>query len=58
MEVVARELWKRHPDESVYWINLAWAVRKKDSIVAAWIMLLEALGRFPNDAMTNCNLGC
>jgi predicted Zn-dependent protease len=58
MEVVARELWKRHPDDSTYWINLAWVVRRKESIEAAQIILLEALERFPNDAMTNYNLGC
>ena len=58
MEVVARELWKRHQDEPIYWNNLAWVVRRKDSIEAAKIILLEALERFPNDAMTNYNLGC
>ena len=55
MEVVARELWKRHQDEAVYWNNL---VRRKDSIEAAQIILLEALEKFPNDAMTTYNLGC
>ena len=58
MEVAARELWKRHPDEPVYWTNLAWAVRRLDSIVAARDILLEAVERFPGDAMTHFNLGC
>jgi tetratricopeptide (TPR) repeat protein len=58
MEVAARELWKRHPDEPVYWINLAWAVRRLDSLVAARDFLLEAVDRFPGDAMTHFNLGC
>ena len=58
LEVVARELWERHQDEAVYWNNLAWVVRRKDSIEAAQIILLEALERFPNDAMTTYNLGC
>ena len=58
MKVVARELWKRHPDDSAYWINLAWATRRSESIEAAQIILLEALEKFPNDAMTNYNLGC
>jgi len=58
MEVAARELWKRHPDEPVYWTNLAWAVRRLDSIVAARDILLEAVERFPGDAMTQFNLGC
>ena len=58
MEVVARELWKRHQDDPVNWNNLAWVVRRKDSIEAAQIILLEALEKFPNDAMTTYNLGC
>jgi predicted Zn-dependent protease len=58
MEVAARELWKRHPDEPVYWTNLAWAVRRLDSLVAARDILLEAVERFPSDAMTHFNLGC
>jgi len=58
MEVIARELWKRHQDDPVHWNNLAWVVRRKDSIEAAQIILLEALEKFPNDAMTNYNLGC
>ena len=58
MEVVARELWKRHPDEPDYWTNFAWAVRRSDSVVAARDILLEAVERFPGDAMTHFNLGC
>ncbi len=58
MEVVARELWKRYPDDSAYWINFAWATRRSESVQAAQIILLEALKKFPNDAMTNYNLGC
>ena len=58
MEVAARELWKRHPEEPDYWTNLAWAVRRLDSVVAARDILLEAVERFPSDAMTHFNLGC
>ena len=58
MEVVARELWKRHPDEPVYWNDHAWAVRRTDSINAAQSILLDAVDRFPGDAMTHFNLGC
>lgn len=58
MEVVARELWKRHQDEPVYWNDVAWAVRRADSIKAAQDILLEAVERFPGDAMTNYKLGC
>jgi hypothetical protein len=35
MEVVARELWKRHQDQPVYWNDLAWAVRRAESIESA-----------------------
>ena len=58
MEVVARELWKRHQGEPVYWNDLAWAVRRADSIKAAHSILLDAADRFPGDAMTHFNLGC
>jgi tetratricopeptide (TPR) repeat protein len=58
MEVAARELWKRHPEEPDYWTNLAWAVRRLDSLVAARDILLKAVERFPCDAMTQFNLGC
>jgi tetratricopeptide (TPR) repeat protein len=58
MEVVARELWKRHQDEAVYWNDHAWAVRRADSIKAAQNILLDAVERFPGDAMTHYNLGC
>jgi tetratricopeptide (TPR) repeat protein len=58
MEVVARELWKRHPDEPIYWTNLAWAVRRLDTLVAARDILLEAVERFPGDAMSHFNLAC
>jgi tetratricopeptide (TPR) repeat protein len=58
MEVVARELWKRHPEEPVYWNDLAWAVRRADSLKAGQKILLNAAERFPSDAMTQFNLGC
>ena len=58
MEVVARELWKRHQDDPVHWNNLAWVVRRKDSIEAAQTILLEALEKFPNDALIKYNHGC
>lgn len=58
MEVVALELWKRHQDEPVYWNDLAWAVRRADSLKAGQKILLNAAERFPSDAMTQFNLGC
>ena len=58
MEVVASELWKRQPDDPDNWNNLAFSIRRKDSIKASQTLLLEALEKFPNDAMTRYNLGC
>ena len=58
MEVVASELKRRQPDDPDYWNDLAFSIRRKDSIKAARTLLLEALEKFPNDATTRYNLGC
>ena len=58
MEVVARELWKRHQDQPVYWNDLAWAVRRAESVESANAILLQAVEKFPEDAMTSYNVGC
>jgi tetratricopeptide (TPR) repeat protein len=58
MEVVARELWKRHSDSPEHWNNLAFAVRRAESLELANEILLHATKRFPEDAMTHFNLGC
>jgi tetratricopeptide (TPR) repeat protein len=56
-KIVECELWKRHPDESAYWINLAWFVRRSASIEAEQVILQEPQERFPNDALITYNLG-
>jgi len=58
MEVVARELWKRHSDSPEHWNNLAFAIRRTESVESANAILLQAVEKFPEDAMTNYNLGC
>ena len=58
MEVVARELWKRHQDEPIYWNDLAWAILRTRSVNDAKNLLLNAVERFPTDATTHYNLGC
>ena len=58
MEVVARELLKRQPDDPDNWNDLAFSIRRKDSIKAARTLLLGALEKFPNHATTRYNLGC
>jgi Flp pilus assembly protein TadD len=49
---------KRQPDDPDHWNDLAFSIRRKDSIKAARTLLLEALEKFPNDATTRYNLGC
>jgi tetratricopeptide (TPR) repeat protein len=58
MEIVASELLKRQPNDPVHWNDLAFSIRRKDSIKAAQTLLLEALEKFPNHATTRYNLGC
>jgi len=58
MEVVARELWNRYSDDPVYWNDLAWAVRHAKSLESANGILLQAVEKFPEDALTHFNLGC
>jgi tetratricopeptide (TPR) repeat protein len=58
MEVVAREIWKRHKDQPVCWNDLAWATRRAVGIEKAFEILSQAVQNFPEDAMTNNNLGC
>jgi tetratricopeptide (TPR) repeat protein len=42
----------------VYWNDLAWAIRRAVGIVQAFEILSKAVEKFPEDAMTNFNLGC
>ena len=58
MEVVARELWRRHKDQALFWNHLAYAVRRSTSLASASAILSEAVKKFPEDAMTNFNMGC
>ena len=58
MEVVARELWKRHQDDPLQWNDLAWVVRRASGLDESLKILSEALEKFPDDALTNYNLGC
>ena len=58
MEVVARELWKRHQDDPLQWNDLAWVVRRASGLDESLKILSETLEKFPDDAMTHFNLGC
>ena len=58
MEVVAKEIWKRHPDDPINWNNLAWVVLRAVGIKEAFEILSKAAEMFTEDAMTNFNIGC
>lgn len=58
MEVVARELWRRHQDQALFWNHLAFAVRRSKSLESASAILSEALVKFPEDSLTLFNMGC
>lgn len=55
---VATELVHRHPEEAGWWIALAYATRRAESIHAAEAILLEAEKRHAADATIQFNLGC
>jgi tetratricopeptide (TPR) repeat protein len=58
MEVVAKELWKRHQDQPLFWNHHAYAVRRSTGLEEAHKILSEALEKFPDDSTTIYNLGC
>lgn len=53
-----RRLQKQEPTEPQYWVSLAFAVRRAESIAAAEKILLEARERFPQEAVIWFNLAC
>ena len=58
MAVVARELLRLMPEHPEPWINLAFAVRRNESLNAARELLETAEAMFPEDATIQFNLGC
>ena len=58
MEVVAKELWKRHQDQPIFWNHLAFAVRRSSGLEEAHKILSEALEKYPDDDLTLFNFGC
>ena len=54
----AIELNKALPNEPSFWIQLAYATRRAVNIQAARDILLEAMIRFPNEAIIPYNLAC
>lgn len=54
----ARALSERQPDEPEFYIQLAYAVRRAESVEAARGILLEARKRFPKVPVIPFNLAC
>ena len=54
----ARTLNVRRPDEPVFCIQLAYSIRRAESIEAARDILLDAKNRFPKIAVIPFNLAC
>lgn len=54
----AGELCARQPENSGWWIMLAYATRRAESLRAAELILMEAERRHPREATIQFNLGC
>lgn len=55
---LARHLVTVQPEDPSWWINLAYSVRRSDSIESAEAILLQALKPHPDEAMLYFNLAC
>lgn len=53
-----RRLVKQEPNEPQYWVSLAFATRRAESIGNAEQILIEASRRFPQEAVIWFNLAC
>ena len=58
LEETARELVRRQPGESGWWVIWAYATRRSRSLAAAETILLEAERAHPQEATIQFNLGC
>ncbi len=58
MESVAARLWEAEPENVDRWIDWAVALRQSDSIASARVLLLEAVERFPDEALLHFHLAC
>ncbi len=55
---VARHLVKAEPENEAWWINLAYSVRRTESVEQAEAILLRARAIHPKVAMIAFNLAC
>ena len=58
MAELCRFLARGEPDDAGHPLNLAYAVRRHESVEAAAEILADALGRFPAEALIPYNLAC
>jgi len=58
MESVASRLWEAEPENVGRWIDWAIALRQSDSVASARALLLEAVERFPDEALVHFHLAC
>jgi hypothetical protein len=58
MESVASRLWEAEPENVVRWIDWALALRQSNSLGSARVLLLEAVERFPEEALLHFHLAC
>jgi Tfp pilus assembly protein PilF len=58
MEAVTHHLVKILPEEVGNWTNWAYATRRSDTLQSAKDILIQALKRFPTEALVLYNLAC
>ncbi|MFM8363603.1 MAG: tetratricopeptide repeat protein [Verrucomicrobiota bacterium] len=58
MESVASRLWEAEPENVGRWIDWAIALRQSDSVASARVLLIEAVERFPEEALVHFHLAC
>lgn len=57
-KLIAKKLLDHNPTTSGHYINYAYATRRAESIEAAKWVLLDAVSKFPSEALIHYNLGC
>jgi predicted Zn-dependent protease len=58
MESVAERIWEAEPENVTHWIDWALALRLSNSPSSARVLLLEALEKFPEEAIVHYHLAC
>ena len=58
MESVAERIWEAEPENVTHWIDWAIALRLSNSPSSARVLLLEALEKFPEEAIVHYHLAC